>query len=1252
MNESADLFRSFDDLQAIHSELLDRHERLGESAQAAAAFWTEVEEFLERAQATGALFHESSDRMERRASQSILDYWTNTLHRADRRSPVVRLAPYDEERAPTLPDKPCPYQGLSAFDEDRHEFFFGRETLVNKMVEKLRDGERLLIVMGASGSGKSSVVRAGLLQALKMGVLPGSEGWRQVTMVPGADPMANLQRALHRSAPAATSAPVPAADSAQSLTGPEEEPIVLVVDQFEELFTLCDDRETYRDFEGQLLRLVDEPRPRHIVIVTMRTDFARKLPLLPGLHRRLEAARVDVEALGIEELRDAILKPAAKVHLKFDPAVVDDLVTKILGVRAGLPLLQFALLQLWTERDKNRVTEAVYREVGDPLQALGRSADRFFNKLIREDQKAVERIFLRMVRIEEREETSRRVPLKDVLETAKVKDRTESMVHHLICEARLIKLTGTSRDICSEEFGFSTGKLSALTEEESKRGNVLQIEVAHEALVRNWDTLGEWLDEERVRLATRRRHDGKAAEWVRLGEKSAGLLDEVELLEVRRWLDSPEAAEVGYDPALPRLVDASQEAIEKVEQEKQEAAKRLRLRARWLAILSVVVAILLVIASVLAGLSIRNAAKARRSTTSLRLAVAAIRNLETDPDPELGLLLAYYAARETYQPDRAVIVEAEDALHQALQVPLPELTLAGHLDAVYGVSYSPDGKYLATASTDGTAKVWDADTGEEIISLAGHRGAVVGIAFSPDGTRLATASADTTAKLWDVETGDELFSLGGHTGAVNGIAFSPDGMQLATASADGTARTWDTETGEKILTLAAHTLFVNSVTFSPDGRRLATASADRTAMLWDVETGQVIQTLSGHTNAVLHVAFSPDGRHLVTASADRTVKVWDAESGKEMRSLTGHSGVVYGIAFSPDGASLATASADQTVKLWDAASWQELSTLQGHTGAVRDIAYHPDGLHIATASADKTAKVWDPNSKKPLILRGHTAAINGVAFDSNGERLATASADKTAKIWDIETGEVQLGLVGHTGAVNAVAFSPDGEWLATASADGTAKVWDTASGMTLLTLTDHRDAVNSVAFSQDGTRTATASADRTVKVWDTSTGQVLLTLTGHSAEILRVAFSPDRANLLTSSGAETWKVWDLASGQEVNNGTYSMNRSAFSVAYSPDRERFVTGSAEGTVTMWDASTGVKLFSLAGHSGAVSDTAFSADGKRLATASADGTAHVYVLDVEALLELARQRATRELTPRECVIYWPGKEGCPPPVEAAR
>jgi autotransporter-associated beta strand protein len=569
-----------------------------------------------------------------------------------------------------------------------------------------------------------------------------------------------------------------------------------------------------------------------------------------------------------------------------------------------------------------------------------------------------------------------------------------------------------------------------------------------------------------------------------------------------------------------------------------------------------------------------------------------------------------------------------------------QLSLKGHTDRVSSVCFSPDGRRLASAGWSydglnlrwlGEVNVWDAQTGQKLLTLKGYAQQVANVCFSPDGRRLASTSGDHLVKVWDAQTGQEQLTLKGHSSGVRSVCFSPDGRRLATASMDRTVRVWDAQTGQQTLSIGGQTNEDTSVCFSPDGRRLASASGDifkGEVKVWDAQTGQETLTLKGHTAPVSCVCFSPDGRRLASASGDRTVKVWDAQTGQEQRTLIGHSAGVCDVCFSPDGRRLATASDDHTVKVWEAHTGQELLTLRGHAGGVQSVCFSPDGHRLASASYDGTVKVWDAQSNQEArTFQGHTARINVVCFSPDGRRLVAASQDGTVKVWEAQTGQELGTLQRHTGAISCVCFSPDGRRLASASGDqsnpgkaGAVKVWDAQTGQELLTLRGYKFGVQSVCFSPDGRRLATAGGwrDTTVKVWDAQTGQEQLTLKGHTRPVTSVCFSPDGGRLASAGhywdgDGRVWKgeakVWDAQTGQEILS-LHGHTAPVTSVCFSPDGRRLASASHDSTVKVWDAQTGQEQLPLKGHTAPVTSVCFSPDGKRLATASQDETVRVW------------------------------------------
>ncbi|WP_395649381.1 AAA-like domain-containing protein [Planktothrix agardhii] len=486
--------------------------------------------------------------------------------------------------------------------------------------------------------------------------------------------------------------------------------------------------------------------------------------------------------------------------------------------------------------------------------------------------------------------------------------------------------------------------------------------------------------------------------------------------------------------------------------------------------------------------------------------------------------------------------------------------LTGHSNEVTGVAFSPGGEYLATASGDKTAKLWNLQ-GEELITFTGHSYGLRAVAFSPGGEFLATASGDNTAKLWTLQ-GEELITFRGHSNQVTAVAFSPGGEFLATASGDNTAKLWSLQ-GEELITFTGHSNRVQGVAFSPGGEYLATASWDNTAKLWTLQGEELITTFTGHSGWLWGVAFSPGGEFLATASIDKTAKLWNLQ-GEELITFTGHSYPVTAVAFSPGGEFLATASGDKTAKLWNLQGEELITTFTGHSGSLWGVAFSPGGEFLATASYDKTAKLWNLQGEKLITFTGHSDSLWGVAFSPGGEFLATASDDKTAKLWNLQ-GEELITFTGHSDRVTAVAFSPGGEFLATASWDNTTKLWN-LQGEELITFTGHSSSVTAVAFSPGGEFLATASGDKTAKLWSLQ-GEELITFTGHSNWVRAVAFSPGGEFLATASGDNTAKLWTLQ-GEELITFRGHSNW-VMAVAFSPGGEFLATASGDDTVKVWD-----------------------------------------------------------------------------------
>ena len=1227
------------------------------------------------------------------------------------------LGPPITELALTAPN---PYKGLRAFQEADVLDFFGREALTAHLLARLalsptpgegrgEGGCRFLAVVGPSGSGKSSVVKAGLLPALRRGALPGSDQWFVVEMLPGPHPLEELEIGLLRIAAHQPGGLMEQlrrderglARAARLVLPSADSTLLLIIDQFEEVFTLIEDKAEAGHFLDSLYAAVTAPRSPVRMILTLRADFYDRPLMYPDFSELMRRHTEVVVPLTTDELARAITGPAERVGAQLEPGLVTDIVADIKEQPGALPLLQYALTELFERREGRRLTKTAYRAIGGVLGALGRRAEEVYAALDQNGQALACQLFLRLVTLGEGTEDTRRRVLRSELTSL-----TIDGIGPLSAMDAVIEVFGKSRLLSFDR--------DPLTRNPT-------VEVAHEALLREWKRLREWLEAGRTDVRLQRLLAAAASEWLNAEREASFLLRGTRLGQFEGWaaetmlaLAQDERAFLGASLAERQAREAEEAARRRHEletarklaetekhraEEQTRAAGRLRQRAVYL-----MGALLVAVALAFAAVWLARSAKAERNNAEYQRRVAFARELSGNAvnnlsaDPERSILLALQAVSVSSAGGKPILREVEEALHRAVQASRLQLTLRGHTAGLYRIAFSPDGKRLATAGIDKTAKVWDPVSGKELLTLSGHTLDVVGIAFSPDGTRLATSSYDKTAKVWDAVTGQESLTLRGHTGFIMGVAFSPDGARLATAGLDKTAKVWDVATGKELLTLIGHTGGVGSIVFTSAGKRLATSSwndePEHTAKVWDADTGKLLLTLTGHTSGLWDIASSPDGKRLATGDSEGAVKIWDSASGQLLTTIFAQGGVVR-VAFSPDGTRLATGSPDGMVRVWDAATGRLLQTLAGHTGEVWGGSFSPDGLRLATGSRDGTAKVWDitpSGSREWLTIAGHTRGFPHLAYSPDGMRLATANADKTAKVWDALTGKELLALSGHTNSLRSVVFSPDGSRLATTSVDqtvkvwdlttgkqllslsapafplpiglrlgfspdgrriaaaaagGTAKVWDAATGKELLTLCCHTSPAAGITFSPDGTRIAVPYLDGTAKVWDAATGKELLTLSGHKAGLWAVAFSPDGRSMATAGQDGTAKVWDAATGQELLTLS-GHTGNVLDVAFSPDGRRVATASGDGTVKLWDVSiesarSEQPLTLYHPNAATVTSVAFSPDGKRLAASSADGV-RIYALPLEDIIALAKSRVTRSLTADECRKYL-HMETCP-------
>jgi WD40 repeat protein len=1149
------------------------------------------------------------------------------------------------KKAPVY-DTRCPFQGLFPFHPKDREFFFGRELMIEVLVHRLHE-HPFLAVLGPSGSGKSSVVLAGLVPA--MGI-----PWTYLT--PGADPVANLEAAL------------------QSGEGAE----LVVVDQFEELFTLVSDAQRQAAFIQRLIELIEPMR----VIITMRADFLGECTHHPTLKTLIQTHQELIGPMDDHELRSAMEKQAEKVGLRFEADLSQDILDDVRGQPAAMPLLQHALLLLWERRHSLWLRSEEYRFFGGVQKAIAHTADEFFNNLIPTLQERVQDIFIRLTHLIESSlpgeirDTRKREDLESLVPYGAERSETVRLINQL-ADKRLV-VTSTNRATGHQE-----------------------VEVAHEALITYWPLLRSWLEQDREKLRLRESVNTAAREWRPSGDDSllvhrGGRLDDVIHLSRERKITLNQA-EQDYIDACITLRDHEQKAREEQQQREMDAIRRgaRRLRAALAVVVVVAAAAIFFwldasrardlarrqeeiaitergyaeVQSTIADAE-RSAAKTQaaiadseRATAQKQSRLAISRQLASQAaayrstNPQLAMLLAVEAVRTTFTADGAVTLEADAILRELLSESFQPLMVAGQTSPVQFATMSPNGMYILTIEENGTAQIWDAVTGRQAVTIDSPS-SVLAAAFNPPSTVLAVAGQDGSIVLYDAHTGTKLRLLGRHE-SVNSIVFSSSGQSLATASLDGKVRVWHLAGQSDFEELTGDGSIVRMMQFGPRAELLVFTSRGA-LILWKGEPGDADVRLDGGgvsptgmavvdptwskvllvgetttpqvwelpdltssrrlpalDGTVRAAAYTEVGLRFVLTGEDGTTTLWDGTNQVQLAVLLRRNFLQSGphlAKFSPDGRYLVIAREEGRTLVWDAVTGRNIGELSYYSGNLKEVVFAASGMRLATIDALGQAWLWQPvREPDHLALDGLSRGVWRVVFDPTGRYIAAAGEEGVVQVWDAVSGGPVAQMVGHeilegaTAGINSLAFSPDGERLLTAGWDHTVRVWETRTGKELFKYTGHTGMVLDVLFDSSGTYAASAGSEGTVRVWDAGSGAEWAVWTTKGA-VNRLALDPAGQKLAGSGSTTDSYLWDLQTKEQVE---LPAGTPLIGIQFSPDGKQVAGAGFDGHAYMWSALTGNRLHDLQiGSDEDLLALAYSPDGKLLATGGNEGVVKVW------------------------------------------